>query len=136
MKPKFMRPLVLAALIGLTLATVVSAQKAEPRRIQFAKGKNSKTVTGVLSNNQEYDFVVGASEGQLLEVWISSRPKGKFHSFSILGIDGIDFATDYDVNYSVKRRLPKTGDYLITVVKRPTRRVKTARFYLTVRIRN
>ncbi len=128
--------LVIISIFILGLATQSFGQKAMPKRIQFAKGKTSKTVTGRLSNNQEMDFVINARQGQKLQIWISSRPRGKYHSFSVLGTDGIDFATDYDVNYSINRRLPASGDYLITVKKRPTRRNRTARFYLTVKITN
>lgn len=121
------------------MATQAFAQgggKAMPKRIKFAKGKSSKTVTGRLSNNQEQEFVINARRGQKLQIWISSRPRGKYHSFSVLGIDGVDYATDYDINYSLNTRLPQSGDYLITVQKRPTKRNRTARFYLTVKITN
>ncbi|NNF00076.1 MAG: hypothetical protein HKN25_13730 [Pyrinomonadaceae bacterium] len=116
-------------------ALSTAGQKAEPKRIKFAKGTNSKTVTGVLSNNQQQEYVIGAQQGQTLTVLITSRPRGKYHSFNILG-DGIDFATDYDVNYSYQVRLPESGDYLIYVTKRPTKRNKTARFYLKVKVVN
>lgn len=133
------RSSVLLAIISifiLGLATQTFAQKAMPKRISFAKGKSSKTVTGRLSNNQEQEFVIRARKGQKLQIWISSRPRGKYHSFNVLGIDGVNYATDYDINYKLVTRVPETGDYLITVQKRPTKRNRTARFYLTVKITN
>lgn len=128
------RLLLLLTTILLGISSV-SAQKAQPKRIKFAKGKSSKTVTGILKNNQQQEYVIGARRGQILTVKVSSRPRGKLHSFNILG-DGIDFTTDYDVNYSYQVRLPESGDYLIFVTKRPTKRYKSARFYLSVKITN
>jgi len=127
--------LVLFTFLFLGIGSVF-AQKAEPKRIKFAKGKSSKTVTGVLRNNQQQEYVIGAKRGQLLTVLVSSRPKGKYHSFNIIGADGVDFTTDYDINYSYQVRLLESGDYVIFVTKRPTKRNKTARFYLTVKIKN
>lgn len=107
--------------------------KAEPLRIQFAKGKTSAARQGVLKTDEEMDFVFGAKAGQSVTVKISSIPKGKFAAFRILG-DGFDFSTPYDSNYSFIFKAPETGDYLLFVKNRPSRRVRKAKFILTLRV--
>ncbi len=120
--------------VSVTPGIAQGGGKAMPERIEFEKGKSGKTVTGSLSNNEEQEYILTAREGQKLQIWISSRPRGKYHSFSILGVEGVDYTTDYDSNYSLTTILPDSGDYLITVKKRPTKKQRSAKYYLTVKI--
>ena len=112
------------------------AQKAEPNRITFAKGKSSATKTGSLKNGEVYEFVFGAKAGQKVKISIvSTTPKGKFHYFSLLG-DGFDFATELDKNYTYSFTAPETGDYLLNVNFIPTATVTSGKFSLTLAITN
>ncbi len=114
-----------------------SGGKAEPLRISFEKGKSAKTVSGTLRIEQEYEYIFGATAGQTVSIkLISTSPKGKFHAFRVVGADVIDFVSDYDINYDLKFTAPETGDYLIFVSMRPTDRVKTGKFSLTLGIEN
>ena len=110
--------------------------KAEPLRIGFDKGKTSKTVSGSLKNDEEYEYIFGARAGQTVKLkLVSTAPKGKFHAFRVLGADGIDFTSDYDINYDLEFTAPETGDYLIFVQMRPTDRVRAGKFSLTLSIK-
>ena len=112
------------------------AQKAEPNRISFAKGKSSATKTGSLKNGEVYEFIFGATAGQKVKISIvSTTPKGKFHYFSLLG-DGFDFATELDKNYTYSFTAPETGDYLLNVNFNPTAKVSSGKFSLTLGITN
>ena len=115
-------------------AAGVFAQKAEPMRIKFAKGKSSATITNTLSNDEEMDLVFSAKKDQSVSLKVSSKPKGNFFDFT-LGGDGFDLETEMDSYSEYSFRAPETGDYLVTVRKRPTETTPKARFYLVLTIR-
>jgi hypothetical protein len=125
--------------IFLFCAVNVFAQqggKAEPLRINFDKGKTKKTVSGSLKKDQEYEYVFSASAGQTVKIrLVSTAPKGKFHAFRVLGAEGIDFASAYDINYDLEFTAPEAGDYLIFVQMRPTEKTRAGKFSLTLSIK-
>jgi len=109
--------------------------KAEPNRIKFAKGKLSATVSGTLSNNQEMEYIFGAKANQKITLKVVSLPKGNLFSFGVDGANGIELETEYDSYADYTFNAPETGDYLVTVVKRPTEKVPKAKFSLTLTIK-
>lgn len=130
----------LTVLVGLLLlcAANVSAQgggKAEPNRIAFAKGKSSATLSGTLSNNQEMEYVFGARAGQIVTLKVVSVTKGNLFVFSVAGAEGVELETDYDSYADYTFTAPQTGDYLVTVVKKPTEKIPKAKFSLNLRIK-
>jgi hypothetical protein len=130
----------LLVIAGILLFFAVGAYaqgggKAEPNRIKFAKGKLSAAMTRTLSNNQEMEYIFGAKAGQLVKLKVVSVPKGNLFSFSIDGANGIELETEYDSYADYTFTAPETGDYLITVTKRPTAKVTKAKFSLSVTIK-
>ena len=129
--------IVLLALTWLALGdSVVLAQgggKAEPMRIEFKRGANSTTVKDKISGQVEAEYVVAARKGQKLTIKLTSAPT-RSSVFDLKAPDSADLGLEYDANYSYNGTLPKTGDYLITVV-RPTSSPGTSRFTLTVTVR-
>lgn len=130
----------LSIIISVILLCAVSAfaqgGKAEPLRISFDKGKSSKTVSGSLKGDEQYEYIFGASAGQTVKLnLVSTTPKGKFHTFSVLGADEIEFASEYDNNYDLEFTAPETGDYMVFVVMRPTEKVRSGKFSLTLSIK-
>jgi len=130
----------LTIVIGILLLFVADAfaqggGKAEPNQIKFAKGKLSAVVSGTLSNNQEMDYIFGAKAGQTVTLKVASVPKGCLFSFSINGADGIELETEYDSYADYTFTAPETGDYLVTVTKRPTEKVPKAKFSLTLTVK-
>lgn len=130
----------LIVLVGIALlcAANVLAQgggKAEPNRIKFAKGKSNATLSGTLSNNQEMEYVFGARAGQLVTLKVVSTQKGNLFVFRVAGAEGIEFETDYDSYADYTFTAPQTGDYLVTVVKKPAEKVPKAKFSLTLTIK-
>ncbi len=119
----------------LISASGAFAQKAEPNRIKFAKGKTAATITGTLSNNQEMDYVFGAKAGQKVTLKVSSNPKGNLFSFSVKGDGGIELETQLDSYADYTFTAPETGDYLVFVTKRPTEKVPKAKFLLTLTLK-
>mgnify|MGYP002414122802 FL=1 len=130
---KVMKQLALSVSILLLVGSAVFGQKAEPKRISFERGKTSATVTGTLSNDQEMDFVFGAKAGQTVKLKVTSQPKGNLFDFRIAG-DGFEFETDYDSYSEYSFTAPATGDYLVFVRKRPTQRVRRAKFFVRLEI--
>lgn len=131
---KFYRTISLAVLFAAIAAGAAVAQKAEPLRIKFAKGKTSATLTDTLSNDQQMDYVFGAVKGQTVTLKVSSKPAGKFFDFTLQG-DGFEFETERDSYDDYSFKAPETGDYLVFVRKLPTERSATARFYFVLTIR-
>jgi hypothetical protein len=72
-----MMPVTAAA---LSFATIAEAQTAKPERVQFAKGKSSKTIKGTIKGEQSRLFVVGLRAGQTLTVkLVPSNPSTYFN---------------------------------------------------------
>jgi len=129
-----MKRLAVSVSILLLVGSAVFGQKAEPKRISFERGKASATVIGTLSNDQEMDFVFGANAGQTVKLKVTSQPKGNLFDFRIAG-DGFELETDNDSYSEYSFKAQATGDYLVFVRKRPTERVRRAKFFLWVEIK-
>jgi hypothetical protein len=127
---------IISVLPTLILVFAVSgyAQKAEPLEIKFAKGKSAAIVSRTLSNEQETDYVFAARAGQKISLKVSSKPSGRLFDFTIMG-DGFELQTQYDSYYDYDFTAPETGNYLVTVRKRPTESNQTAKFFLTLSIK-
>ena len=130
MKTKF---IVISAIL---LCSIINAfaQKAEPLRIQFARGKTSANLSGTLSNNQEMHYVFGAKAGQKISLKVTSQPKGNFFDFDLQG-DNFELSTEYDYYTNYSFTAPETGDYFVFVRKRPTENTTKAKFFLTLTIK-
>lgn len=130
--------LMIAALfVVLTCAIDANAQgggKAEPNRIQFKRGTSSGTVTGKVWGDVQAEYAFGAKAGQTVTIKITSTPRGKFTAFNVIDSEA-GTITEYDVNYSYIFTVPQDGDYLIRVFMRPTDKVRSAKFSLTLSIR-
>src|SRR5438034_8004885 len=107
--------------------------KAEPLRIEFKRGTSSTTVSGSVRNDEEYEYVLGAKQGQRLTIKITSTPV-KSSVFQLLGENNDTLGLEYDANFNYSGVLPKTGDYFISV-RRPTEAKGTSRFRLTVTVK-
>jgi hypothetical protein len=126
-------PILLLTLSTGTAAMAQRGGKAEPSRIEFRRGPNSTTVTGVVRNGEEAEYVLAAKKGQRLTIKLTSLPV-KTSVFQILGPDNDTLGLEYNANFSYSGVLPKTGDYFISV-RRPTEAKGTARYKLTITVR-
>ena len=107
--------------------------KAEPLRIEFKRGTNSRTISGTVHGSEEAEYVLSARKGQRLIIKLTSMPV-KSSVFQLLGEDNDTLGLEYDANFSYSGVLPKTGDYFISV-RRPTEAKGTSRYRLTITIR-
>ena len=120
----------------LATAATASAQnggKAEPNRIEFKRGAMSTTISGTVRGSEEAEYVLAAKKGQKLTIRITSVP-ARSAGFDLHGPDDVDLGLESDTNLNISVVLPKTGDYMITVVKL-TDLVRTSRYQLTVSVR-
>jgi len=107
--------------------------KAEPNRIEFKRGAMSTTISGTVRGSEEAEYVLAAKKGQKLTIRITSVP-ARSAGFDLHGPDEVDLGLESDTNLNVSVTVPKTGDYMITVVKL-TDLVRTSRYQLTVSVR-
>ena len=105
--------------------------KAEPNRIEFAKGRQSAAVTGSLSNGQEAEYVFHASKGQTVVIKNSNRGLFDFRVFN----QEFDFETEFESSRTLTFEIPATGECLFFVRKKQVKSPRTARFSLTLSIK-
>ena len=127
-----MKTLISAALCFVFAAsTLGQGGKAEPKRIEFAKGRSSARLLGSLSNSQEMEYVFSAKQGQKVTIRMSNTSLFDYRVFS----PEADFETEFDSTPAATFELPAAGDYLLFVRKKMVSRPRTARFDLTITIK-
>jgi hypothetical protein len=125
-----------ALLLLLTTCSLAAAQgggKAEPLRIEFKRGANSATLNGKVRGTEEAEYVLTAKKDQRLIIKLTSVPR-RSSVFELKGPDNVDLGLEYDAHWDYSGKLPRTGDYLITVA-RPTTSPGTSTYKLTVTVR-
>jgi hypothetical protein len=126
-------PAALLVLVACSAAMAQGGGKAEPNRIEFKRGTTSTTISGAVSGDEQAEYVLAAKKGQRLTVKITSVPV-RTSGFDLHGPEDVDLGLEFDANMDYSGRLPRTGDYLITVFKIHAL-VRTSRYKLTVTIR-
>lgn len=119
------------ALVGVGSIFAQGGGKAEPKRIQFAAGKSSATLTGTLSNAQEMEFVFEARKGQQVTIRNATKNLFDFRVFSEENFPDGDF--DSSLTYTFE--IPETGDYMFFVRKKQVKTPRVARFSMTLSIK-
>ena len=106
---------------------------AEPNRIEFKPGTTSTIINGTVRGSEQAEYVLTAKKGQTLTIKITSVPV-RTAGFDLHGPQDVDLGLEFDTNLSFSRRLPKTGDYLITVVKLNDA-IRASKYTMTVTVR-
>lgn len=118
-------------MLGVSSLSAQHGGKAEPKRIQFASGKSSATLSGSLSNGQEMEYVFEARKGQQVTIRNATKSLFDFRVFSEENFpDG-----DFDSSPSYTFEIPETGDYMFFVRKKQVKTPRTARFSMTLTIK-
>ena len=105
--------------------------KAEPKRIEFARGSSSILLTESLSNGSEMEYVFAAKKGQKVTVTNPSTGLFDFRLFS----EENDMETEFDSSRKYTFEIPATGDYQFFVRKKMVKTPQRARFRITFEIR-
>jgi hypothetical protein len=126
-------PSSLLILIVCSAAMAQGGGKAEPNRIEFKRGTTSAGVNGTVRGDEQAEYVLAAKKGQTLTIKITSVP-ARTAGFDLHGPEDVDLGLEFDTNLSFSRRLPKTGDYLITIVKLNSA-IRVSKYTMTVTVR-
>ena len=121
----------LFAMLAMTPTFAQHGGKAEPKRIEFVKGRSSIILSESLSNGSEMEYVFAARKGQHITVTNPSTSLFDFRIFS----DENDMETEFDSSRKYTFEIPATGDYQFFVRKKMVRSPRTARFRITFEIR-
>ncbi|MEP7074414.1 MAG: hypothetical protein ABI878_01280 [Acidobacteriota bacterium] len=124
-----------SALFLLVFAVVPASSqnggKAEPKRIEFARGRSSVVLSESLSNGSEMEYVFAAKKGQKVTVANHSTGLFDFRLFS----EENDMETEFDSSRKYTFEIPATGDYQFFIRKKMVRTPQRARFHITFEIR-
>lgn len=91
-----------------------NAQAAGTIRVRLAKGSNSATLSGEISNGREVFYVLEARKGQTLEFEVTEGGAGDDVVAEVFAADGENLTgEDYGAFWS--GRLPRDGDYIVKV---------------------
>lgn len=113
MKTRFFTTILLTV-FALSFAFTTSADGIT-KRVRFAKGKSSATISGAVIRGDQDTYIIGAKSGQMMSVKITALENNAV--FDIKGPDGeyLQDAGETDDATSITVDLPYTGDYRITV---------------------
>jgi hypothetical protein len=116
---------------------VASAQEPAPtKRIQFDKGKSSKTITGSVRGYDTPIYVISAKAGQSMAITLKSSNLSNY--FTVTAPNAQEALFDGTMEGgSFKGRLPVSGDYQVRVflMRNAARRSEIGRFSLAVGIK-
>ena len=105
--------------------------KAEPNRIEFAKGSTSKILSATLGYDEEMEYVFSASKGQRVTI---SNPNTSLFDVRIFS-DESNVETEFDSSRVFSLTMPADGDYNLFVRKKRVKTPRRARFSITLSIR-
>ncbi|HLA95170.1 MAG TPA: hypothetical protein VK612_05570 [Pyrinomonadaceae bacterium] len=120
---------ILAAMVLLSHFVLAQGGKAEPKRIEFAPGKNSAALSGSLRGAQEMEYVFAVKKGQTVTV---KNPANGAFDFRIFSNEN-EVETEFDSSPTLTLDIPADGDYLFFVRRKVGRGLARFRMTLTVR---
>ena len=107
----------LSFLLTISMLTIASITSADgiTKRVKFARGKHSATVSGGVIRGDRDTYLVGAKEGQTMTLKITSPENNAV--FQVMDAEGnyLQDAGEEDDATSLSGNLPLTGDYKIIV---------------------
>ncbi len=123
-------------LVLLFTAAMSMAQhggKAEPNQIEFKRGTNSTTISGVVHGDEQAEYTFSAKKGQRLIIRMTNTPT-KSSCFDLKGPEGADVGLEYNCNWNYSKLLPETGEYFLSV-GRTSQGKGTSRYTMTITIK-
>jgi hypothetical protein len=125
----------LIALAGGAWVTATGAEQTIPsKRVQFAKGSNSATVTGSIKGYQSIDYLVRARKGQSASISLGTRHGATYFNLMAPGQTEEAFFVGSTRGNQFEGTLPADGDYRIRVymMRSAARRNETANYRLEI----
>jgi hypothetical protein len=124
--------LVIVAMNIAPLQVAAQGGKAEPLRIQFARGRDGATLNGKLRGDQQAEYSLGAKKGQKLTLGLQATPPGSV-TLKAMGPE-TNLELKPNSNQQWEAVLPEDGDYEIWVI-RASNKPGISRYKLRVTIR-
>ena len=113
----FLKKAAIAVVIALLASTAIAMEPRDgiTKRVKFAKGKSSVTLSNAVIRGEQDTYILGARSGQRMTVKVTALENNA--AFQIKGPDGayLDGAGEMDDATNVTITLPSTGDYRIIV---------------------
>ncbi len=111
-------------MIPLLLLLLLPLQKAEPKRIEFARGTSSTIVRGSVKGYEVAEYVLKASKGQTMTIKATSP--SPHIVFSVFDQEGKHFEGSASETTEWSGSLPRSGDYVIVtgLTRAASRRTK------------
>jgi hypothetical protein len=117
--------------LSVTASFAQGGGKAEPLRIEFAKGKSSKVLTGTLTNGEEMEYVFAARKDQTVTV---KNAKSGLFDFKVFSEENFSEG-DFDSSPTYTFAIPETGDYDLFIRKKQVKTPRRAAFSITLIIK-
>ena len=113
----FLRKAAVVVFVGLLSigGLALNASDGITKRVKFAKGKSSITLSNAVIRGDQDTYILGARSGQRMTVKVTALEDNA--AFQIKGPDGefLDGAGEMDDATNVTVTLPRSGDYRIIV---------------------
>ena len=101
--------------VALSSAAAVTEADGVTRRIRFAKGKRSATVSNSVIRGDLDTYILGARAGQTMSVKITSLERNAVFQIETPGGGYLSGAGETDDAMNWSGKLPEGGDYRIVV---------------------
>jgi hypothetical protein len=121
-----------AIAIVLCFSGSVAAEDIRTERVRFAPGKTSTVIEGRIKGYDTVDYVLGARQGQSMNVSMASNNGANYFNILAPGETEVAFFNGSMSQNQYEGVLPKTGDYRIRVymMRSAARRNEVAKYRL------
>jgi len=110
------------------------AQASKSQRVQFKPGATSATISGTIKGDQDIDYVVGAKQGQSMNVSMATKHGSTYFNILAPGETNEAFFIGSTSGNQYEGTLPASGDYRIRVymMRSAARRNEVANYRLEI----
>ncbi len=124
--------LVAAVLVCSTATTAIARDDIRTERVRFSKGANSAVVESSIKGYQVVDYVLGAREGQYMNVSMATRHTSTYFNILAPGENEVAMFNGSLGQNQYEGILPRDGDYKIRVymMRSAARRNEVAKYRL------
>jgi hypothetical protein len=127
-----MTRLFLALAAGFLVANTALADDIRTERVQFHKGASSATVKGQIKGRESVDYLLGAREGQSMNVSMATDNRSSYFNIIAPGKANEAIFVGSIAGNQFEGTVPASGDYKIRVylMRNAARRDETAKYRL------
>lgn len=132
------RPNELSGHLALALALLAplpaQAQASKSQRVQFKPGATSATINGTIKGYESIDYVVGAKQGQSMNVSLATKHSATYFNILAPGETNVAFFIGSTSGGQYEGTLPASGDYRVRVymMRSAARRNEVANYQLEI----